>query len=390
MQRSSRVKRGLDCSQFYDFQPAILCTNKQINKEARRFLYDDNLFVMVRYLHTSSMGILWKQELTLLAAEEKAEVCCSWSALRVSLHVELSVRKRDDLRVDSQIVIAADELPVLCRILRKLDNGEPGLLSNIKLVLRIFPSCQLDVDEFGYMGPSSRMSWHPHSLAQQRRLLEPFAVLHSMPDMDIIDGDGETQQLDAQLMANVKAKASRPPYSMEEVLDTTAKIKEQGNEAFRVGDFALALSLYESAFDNIEAGERYLDKSTEVGEGGCTEQLYFEAHFLLAFRIWSNSVAALLRLQQWKVAHRRATVLVEKIKLAAREIIFDPKEVAKVHHRRALASEGMGKMARAVEEIREALCLDSYNMSMKTKLKEWQLQAKNPKQIQAALEALTM
>lgn len=388
MQRSSRVKRGLECSQFYDLQPAILCTNKQINKEARRFLYDDNLFVMVRYLHDSLLTALWNEELTLLAAAEEAEVCCFWSALRVSLHVEFSIRGRDDLRVDSQIVIAADELPVFCRILRKIDNEQPGLLSRLKLVLRISPSCQLDVDEFGNMGPSSRMSWNPRSLAQQRKLLEPFATLHSMPNLEIADVDGETQYVDAQLMANVKERASRPPYSMEEVLDTTAKIKEQGNEAFRVGDFALAFSLYESAFEIIEAGLRYLDKGT--GEGGCTEQAYFEAHFLLAFRIRSNSVAALLRLQQWMDAHSMATALIMKIEVAGGEIIFDPNEVAKVHHRRALASEGMGNMARAVEEIREALCLNPYNMCMKTKLKEWQLRAKGPKQVQAALKALTL
>ena len=371
---------------MYDFQPAILLTNKRIYKEARHFLYDDNLFVRVRYLHSSSLGTLWKAKLTLLAAEEDLFSC--WSGPRVSLHVDLSIHGRDDLRVDSQIIIAANELPVFCRILRKLDNEGPGLLSNLKLTLRISPSYQPDVDAFLNMGSSNQMSQSQRSLPQQRRLLKPFAMLHSMWNLEIADVDGKTQYIDAQLMEDVKKRATRRPYSMEEVLDISAKIKEQGNEAFGAGDFALAYSLYDSAFENLEAGERYLDRGS--GEGGCAEQKYFEAHFLLAFRIWSNSVAALLHLQQWMAAHERATVVVEKIKMVGEEIIFDPAEVAKLYHRRALASKGMGRIARAIEELREALYLNPHNMRMKAMLKELQLQAKSPKQVQAALKALTM
>ncbi|KAL9135461.1 MAG: hypothetical protein Q9175_003348 [Cornicularia normoerica] len=112
-----------------------------------------------------------------------------------------------------------------------------------------------------------------------------------MTDLKIGDAGGKTNYIDAQLMRDVKERASRPAYSTEEVLDTSAKIKEPGNEAFRAAS----------------------------GQEGS---------------------------------------------------VFDLGKVVKLYHRRALASEGMGKMARAVEEIREALCLDPNNTQIEAKLKE--------------------
>ena len=53
-----------------------------------------------------------------------------------------------------------------------------------------------------------------------------------------------------------------------------------------------------------------------------------------------------------------------------KKIVFDPGEMAKFYHRRALASKRMGKTARAVEEVRKALCLDPKNTKMKANL-EW-------------------
>ncbi|CAD6577001.1 MAG: hypothetical protein ASARMPREDX12_008077 [Alectoria sarmentosa] len=390
-ERPSRGKRGLGCKHLYDFQPAILLTNKQINKEARHFLYDENLFVLIRAPQSVEFESIWLEELTPLATKED-KVCCFRSALRISLQVDIGVQVKRDLRLESQVVIAANELPVLCSILKKIDNEGPGILSDLKLVLAIFPSYQLDVDAFAHTGPSSRGSWNPRSLSQQRRLLEPFAMLHSMTNLEIADVNGDTQNIDAQLMVDVKKRASRS-LSTEEVLDGSAKIKEQGNKAFHAGNFELAYSLYMSALGNIEAGERYLDEryfDTSTREGALAEQKYFQAHFLMASRIWSNSIAALLRLQRWTAAHKKATIGIEKIKSVRGEITFDPGEVAKIYFRRALSSEGMGKNSRAIEEVREALSLDPNNAKMKAKLQEWKLQARNPKQVEAVLRALTV
>lgn len=389
MQKPSRVKRGLGCGHLYDFQPAILLTNKQINKEARRFLYNDNLFVLIKYPHVDSLDSLWTEEMTLLAVDED-EVCSFRSALRISLYVDLCIHGNDNRRLASEFVIAANELPIFCSILKKIDNEGPGLLSSLKLVLGISPSYQLDVDAFVYKAPSSRVSRNPRSLLQQRKLLEPFATLRSMT-LEIADVDGKTQYVDTQLTEDIRERASRPPYSMVEVLDTSAKIKEKGNQAFRAGDFALASSLYKSALENLNAGERYLD--TDIEEGGFTEQTYFEAHFSLAFRIWSNSVAVHLRLHEWTAAHEKATKGIEKIETvqnAGENIVFGPGEVAKLYFRRALASEGMGKINRAVDEVRTALDLDPNNANMKAKLREWKLQAKDLNQVEAALRALAV
>ena len=169
MQRPSRVKRGLTSSRLYDFQSAILCTNKQVNKEARRFLYNDNLFVLVRCPKFIPPEF-WTADLdlTLLAAGEN-EVCYSPSALLIiSLQVDLGldvVSANNLFSAESQFVIAANELPLFCRILKKLDNEGgndnneiPRFLSILNLVLRMFPSYQLGVDAFADIGSSSRVS----------------------------------------------------------------------------------------------------------------------------------------------------------------------------------------------------------------------------------------
>ena len=104
---------------------------------------------------------------------------------------------------------------------------------------------------FVNIGPSKRVSWSPRSLPQQRRLLEPFALLHSVTNLKISHVSGKTQNIDAQLMEDIKERASRPPDSMKEILNSSVKIQEQGNEAFRAGDFTLASSRYEPALEII-------------------------------------------------------------------------------------------------------------------------------------------
>ena len=348
---------------LYDFQPAILRTNKKINNEARRFLYYDNLFVLVGYSHRDHLETLRTGGLTLLAAR-KDELRCSWSSQRISLHVNLWSPRSEDLLIESKFVFAADELWLFCKTLERFDNDFPTFFSRLRLILGIFPSYHLGIDD--------SVTTLARPLPQQRMLLEPFSKLQSTKNLKIINVDGMTEGIDAQLMEDVKNKAGRLPQSMKEILLTTNRITDQGNEAFHAGDFRRAFSLYESAWKNLDAGKRYLEEASKAGE--LTK--YFCEHFQLGLRIWSNSVAALLRLQQWKNAHKMATEVIEDIALTKDnegETLYPPCELGKLYYRRALASEGMGKMAQAVEEIHEALRFDPASREMNAKLREWKL-----------------
>ena len=55
--------------------------------------------------------------------------------------------------------------------------------------------------------------------------------------------------------------------------------------------------------------------------------------------------------------------------------MFDYGKIAKLYYRRALASEGIGKMAQAVGEIGKVLRLDPKDTKIKAELKESRLQA---------------
>lgn len=243
---------------MYDFQPAILRTNKKINNEARRFLYDDNLFVLVTY--SGGINIYGRMLTDVLSkiATGKDEVLRFPSTLRISMQVDLHLRDDQDSRAKSKLVIAAKELWLFCRMLEWLDNGNPWFHSNLNVTLSIFPSYQLDTDASVITRPRSQVVWNPRPLPQQRMLLEPFGTLHSIKNLTIAGMDGKTEHIDAQLMEDVKKSAGRLPKSMEEVLLTANKIKDRGNEAFRAGNFWRASSLYESASTHLMAGERYL------------------------------------------------------------------------------------------------------------------------------------
>lgn len=372
---------------MYDFQPAILRTNKMINNEARCFLYEDNLFVLVTYSGGVHMYACMRTEVLSKIAAEKDKVLRFPSTLRTSMQVDLYLRGNQGSRVESRFVIAAKELWLFCRMLQWLDNEKPCFLSNLNIKLGIFPSYQLDIDASVTTGLRSQVVWNPRPLSQQRMLLEPFGTLHSIRNLTIAGMDGKTEHIDAQLMTDVKKRAGRLPKSMEEVLLTTNRIKDRGNEAFRAGDFWRARSLYKSASRNLNAGERYIQ------EAHLTDELtkYLCDHYQLGFRIFSNSIATLLRLQQWRDAHEMATRVIENISLT-KDIAMTPyqdNELIKLYYRRALASEGMGKMTQAIEEIREALHVEPANREMKAKLREWKLETQSAKQVQATLKALT-
>lgn len=48
---------------------------------------------------------------------------------------------KDEERKESQYVIAVNELPDFCGILKELDNEELGLVSCLRLVLKLVSSC---------------------------------------------------------------------------------------------------------------------------------------------------------------------------------------------------------------------------------------------------------
>ena len=287
----------------------------------------------------------------------------------------LNTQETDGLRTKSKAVIAANKLPVFGKLLKQIDNEEPGFLFSLEMELEVVPSFEVDVDALVNRDPSNEVLWNPPSLPQQRRPLEPFAMLHSMRSLKIADVNGRTKYIDMQLMEDVNVRASRPPYGMEEVLDTSTKLKDQGNEGSRAGDFALAYSLYNPAIQNMEAGRRCL--RTGIREGDFAGQKYSQAHYLLVFWIGSNSGAALLQLHQWMAAHGRATALIEGMRPHRwEETGFKIGEAARLYHRRALTSKGMGRMVHAIEKISEALRLDPNNTKTSAKLEECMLQVK--------------
>ena len=265
--------------------------------------------------------------------------------------------------------MAANELGILCRILKGLDQECPGFLVRLNVKLGVFPRCQLVANASAITESSSPWVWDSRPFPEQRMLLEPFSTLHSVKNLEIASVDGKTERVDAQLMQEVKERAGGLPPDMEEVMVAITKFEDLGNEAFRAGDFWHAAGLYTSARQNLKSWN-YLYYKTTLSE---------PAEFVERVRIQSSHVAALLRLQLWSQAHAIATSDIEEIACIEDfigENYYDPGELAKLHYLRALASEGMGKLTQAVKEICEALSFDPNNMEMRAILEKWEKSAK--------------
>ena len=389
MQIRSSGKSASYGSELYNFQPAILRTNKKINNEAHRFLYNDNLFVLVRYPRRHPWHALVRGHLTPLPVKED-EVHCSLSSSRLSMLVDLQAHdlgdeELDGLTVESGFVIVANELEILCRILVRLDQEHPGFLMRLNLKLGIFPPYQLVANAPAITGSSSPLAWKSRPFPEQRILLEPFSTLYSVKNFAIASIDGRTDLIDAQLMQGVKGRASRPPPSLEEVTVTTRKIEEHGNEAFGAGDFLHACVLYKKARAHLKRWINYHGRElfSEFNEGD-------RARLQLGLRIRSSLVAALIRLQRWSEAHMSVTDEIWDIAGTedfGRVKCCDPSDLAKLYYLRALASEGMGKLTEAGEDIRQALRFDPQNTEIRATLEGWM---KSAKWVGAALKSLTM
>lgn len=381
MQRWSRAKRLLYTNALYDFQPAILLTNKKINNEAHRFLYNHNLFVLVRYPPTPPLDALLTGEIAPLPVKED-EVHCSLSSSRLSLCVDIHVHdlvdeELNNFLVEPGFVMAANELGILCKILVRLDQEFPGFLTRLNLKLGIFAGHQLIANASATTESSSPLVWKSRPSPEQRMLLEPFSTLHSVKNFDLASMDGKTECIDAQLMKDVKERAGRLSPSMEEVAVTASKLEDQGNEAFRAGDFLHACVLYRSAWGNLKGWIYYHHRAFSIDQPEFNEGN--RARVQVGLRIRSSLVAALLRLQLWSEAHMSAA---EEIKAMVDTRTFgsvyyyDLRDVAKLYYLGALASEGMGKLTQAVKEIREAMRCDPNNTEMKATFDEWVKSAK--------------
>ena len=391
----SRMKRSVHSCNMYDFQPAILTTSKRINDEARRVLYNDNKFVLVRY-HVRGdfhhFHHLWDPNLTPLSLKSD-HVRYFWSTQTVSLHVDLYLNGLERLCAEPQFVIAVDELPLFCRALERHITVSPDLFAGLELGLSDSSFHQLDVDD-SLMTASTRLAgWSPHSLMQKRMLLEPFTMIRGLKTFTIAVLNGKTGDFDARLIEAIKKRVCRLPATMEEVFVQTASIEDRANEAYRAGHLWLAKSLYDLAEEDLAAT---LFKTENIEGAHNIGSKTGHTYFWMWVRLRSSQLAALLGVQYWEAAFAQADELIgylKRIKDGRIGITIkrDEEEVKKLYRLRNLAREGMEKEVQDMNEHCAALQLDP-NKAMQMVDKE-RFSRQNfaiVKLDQVAIEALTI
>lgn len=227
-------------------------------------------------------------------------------------------------------IIVSDDVQLLCQ----------GFLLQHTVGSGIFKYCQFKVTIHCML--DDMLSKNPAQTSPQRRLLEPFTVLHSVPHFKIA-GPANTEYC-----ASIAAQVSRMAPTVEEDFHNVIELRDKGHEHLGRDDLKGALRFYRTAFSHILST---CSPRKTVGTDWTTFQPGLPDAIIAT---WLNLVTnlALLhyRLEEWEDAHVWACYATQ----------IDPRKNvmnlhAKLVYLKAMSSARLSKHPQAVEELCEGL-----------------------------------
>ena len=183
-------------------------------------------------------------------------------------------------------VVAYDDLGSFCQALLYLDamlDHSMGNLSDITFEVTIH-------DQF-----NEDLSIKPRPNSAQRRLLEPFASLHSMRKFTI------KGHVNTEYANTVIARLTIPALSVEETVDRVMFMTREARSFSNRGHHAQAIDKYKSA--TVQTFTRCLNPGNTLQKGplaGRTESFAFR---YLDFMLTSKIAMCHAKLDEWEEAH---------------------------------------------------------------------------------------
>lgn len=275
--------------------------------------------------------LLYKLGIAIILPEGKSKSFkhCAMS-VELDLDSTISIERTEENRV---YVIASDDLRLFCHGLLMLHYNLSDCLQY--LVFKVTVHRMFD----------DMLTNNPARTSAQHRLLEPFTVLHSIPQFEI------TGTANLEYCAQVAAKVSRVPPTLKESQARVLELRDKGHEYARQSDLRSAIEFYKMAISmlittcdesKIADPDENFDKWQHV-----LGYTYFDLEGCLAHSHYG--------LDELEEAHFWACEATTPIKSNRGKPELYEKCYAKLVYLKAIASARLDKRPQAVEELCEGL-----------------------------------
>lgn len=339
----TRLDLGLGLAR-YSLHTAILGSNRQIHDEAIKILQEN------RFIHITTPWSLFKQDILVqgkfpVIAERRdkdMDKDKDGSAFPAP-HMLMILDFMGDANTTDfyNYLICLDDLPHLCRLL-------------------FYTSCQFQ--DFSSLLHITLMLKDPHARSKkaivpkplQELLMMPFAVLKGLDGFTI--KGARNKDVEKELRKAMKV----PHPTAAEYLESAAKLKDVGNEAFKAGEYALSIRTYIRAYEVmhfIVEGKRfaimldgYFASNPLIGGRFNGQRGDLVRHHLGSQLNW-NILQAYLKMEDWEQAYLWGERAISDIEYAnVQQSILDgtpnlvtTAEKAKVYWRMAVASKALDR-----------------------------------------------
>ena len=334
---------------MYQFHPAILSVNHQINEEAGHILRD-NLFVklttdVLAHIYLEGNGLRGVAEDDLAS---RVTYCASELTLVAGTKID-----EEDL---STLVFPADELDMFCSVLLR-----SCLARHI-----CTPAVQLSI-MITITGIALNATSH-------LRLLEPFYRLYGLSSVRIF---GEVSD-EYKSILTARMLMSTPDFdaAVQDIHDTM----KMGDQAADNKNFSTAIARYKRALDsNFDNWPSHEDLTTPIKMGRLSGNALYNAFSKIEWELEFKLAVTYLKIESHERAHRLISSHLRDIKSHDQEPGARPggPGVASIYSVAAQASEGLGLVEQAVEEMKEAVEHDPADPEWATELVRLKWKAQN-------------
>ncbi|KAL8834401.1 MAG: hypothetical protein Q9170_003769 [Blastenia crenularia] len=280
----------------YEFDLAILLTNKQIYHESQK-AFQDNVFIKITTPWSESIEHISSEgRVPLIATGIRAENFQRWH-----LSIWIDAAWATPVGPSYSMLICLEDLLAFTRMWR-FSNLSHGPLNNhlqLKLTLQ---------------DPHIRDRKIPRDL--QNRLLLPFGLVKNLQSF-LVHGTKVLPSVEEAL----KKEQAIPDPSPEECLEQASAFKDAGNKSLQAGDYTSALQQYFSAFAaihiTVSGRKRYIHADgyyiRQLSSGPFQGQRGDYIRLIIRIKLVANIIQTYLKMRDWDEARfwgKRSIVIV--------------------------------------------------------------------------------
>lgn len=356
----------------YPFHKQILCTNRQVYREAIHIFRTENLFFRFTTNHPNVGHILWESQGLLLLTHGIRAGSFRHRAMDVIHYCPRSGTTGDHKNCDcaeldfKTCLFVSDQLPNLLRTLRAYSQQGDRRLAQSSFAVSVF-------DDFDQWSTEAQPGTS-YVCPRIRNLLDPFELLYDVDDLDI------QGSVNDHYRQSIVASATQREPKVAKIVTTASAFQKQGDEAFRNHNFELSLSLYTSAISEVQVNHHWAEYTGFVTTGQYAGMSTPHAVRRFKIRIHSDMAGALVKVGEYRRAtdHAKEAIKQRNTRESPPEewegLYLTITDCAKPYLWGGLAYEGLGDLNRAIYGVGEALFYYPGNKRLEREYKRLELE----------------